>query len=467
MTTEYATVIIGAGPAGLSAAHTLCRYGAEVLLLDENRCIGGQVLRRLPSGWIGGSSYFRFGVKRAGLDLARQVSGSAAKILRNVTVMDLRRNGEITIEDQNNRLSRFRAELFLLAGGGREKFFPFNGWTLPGVISTGAAQILMKSAAVLPGENVLVAGSGALPLVVAGEIIKNGGRLAAFLDINPMSSSAELLRGGFPQIPRYAEGAMHLTRIALSRSPVFYRRRVIEAAGNRKLENVITAKVDDQGRPIPGSQKTFAADALAVGRGFVPNIELPQLIGCGLKYSPDRGGWYVKVDSQLETSLPGIFAAGEVTGIGGVKKALVEGRLAGLAMLYRLGRIDQNRFQSLAEPLRRQREQEAAFSVMINKLNRVQPGEYDTLDDKTVICRCEDVTYGDICRQIARGLVTPQELKKATRLGMGNCQSRTCGPILYEILNAFEVNDASHGPLSVRMPVKPVSLESLSRSASR
>jgi NAD(P)H-nitrite reductase large subunit len=260
---------------------------------------------------------------------------------------------------------------------------------------------------------------------------------------------------------------MQLTRIVLSRSPVFYRRRVIEAAGDRKLKSVITAKVDDQGRPIPGSEKTFAADALAIGRGFVPNIELPQLVGCELKYSPDRGGWSVKVDSQLETSLPGIFAAGEVTGIGGAEKALVEGRLAGLSMLYRLGRIDQKSFQSLAEPLKQQREKEAAFSVLINKLNRIQPGEYDTLDDKTVICRCEDVTFGEICRQITRGLAAPQELKKATRLGMGNCQSRTCGPILYEILNAFQVSDASHGPLSVRMPLKPVSLESLSRSASR
>jgi NADPH-dependent 2,4-dienoyl-CoA reductase/sulfur reductase-like enzyme len=466
MTSKWTAVIIGGGPAGLAAADTLCHYGIATLVLDENQQIGGQVLRRRPTGWKSGGDAPPIGIKRAGMKILDQVTASGAGIMRNVTVLALTPEREIMFEASNGRVDRLQAEMLLLAGGGREKFFPFKGWTLPGVISTGAAQILMKNAGVLPGRNVLVAGSGPLPLVAAGEILKNGGKLAAFIDINPMFAAAGLLRGGFSQIPRYAEGLMHLSRIVLSRSPRMYGRSVIEVAGDGKLEHVITVRIDDQGRSVPGSQKTFVTDTLAVGRGFAPNIELPHQVGCELEYSAARGGWIVKVDSLMETSLPEIFAAGEVTGIGGAKKALLEGRLAGLSMLRRAGHINLERFRSLAKPLRRQRQKEVAFAELMNKLSRIRSGEYDHLDEDTIICRCEDVTFGDIRKQMERGLETPDELKKALRLGMGNCQGRTCGPILDDMLNTFLDSKNPQGPLSVRMPVKPVSLESLGRSVS-
>jgi hypothetical protein len=366
------------------------------------------------------------------------------------------------IEDHEGRIIEAPAEYIIFATGAREKFLPFKGWTLPGVISTGAAQILMKSSGVLPAGETLIGGAGPLLLVLANEIIKNGGRVPAVMDEVYFRDQLRFLTLWRHQSRKMIESAITLSRLLFSRIPVRHGIRILEARGKAELEEVITVRLDRQGLNIPGTEARIKTACLAVGYGFTPNLELPQLAGCKLEYRADRGGWIVSVDEHLETSVANVYAAGEVTGIAGSGKAFLEGQMAALAILRRLGLLEEHGFYTRWAILRGERQKQLEFGKFLNDICRIPPGSYTAISDDTVICRCEDIRMGEIRRHIQSGFSTPTALKKATRSGMGYCQGRICGPILHDLLATFR-GEAYPDllPLSARMPVKPVRLEAL------
>jgi len=224
-------------------------------------------------------------------------------------------------------------------------------------------------------------------------------------------------------------------------------------------------RLDSRGRPISGSQETIEVDTLCLGFGFIPNIELTQLAGCEHEFDPNHGGWVPKLNETLETSLPGLFVAGEAAGVGGAAAAMLEGRIAGLAAAQKLGYLSRTELEAQVSSLTGARRRLENFARMLNTL--FWPSlELDAItSDETVICRCEEVTAGEVRTVIRQGQTSPgpgrglDALKTWTRVGHGPCQGRTCGPVLARIL-ARETGEglAKVENFRVRPPLKPIPL---------
>jgi NADPH-dependent 2,4-dienoyl-CoA reductase/sulfur reductase-like enzyme len=450
--------VVGSGFSGLVAANILAGRGLRVMLLDENIRMGGQMLRSLP--WCREPSKAG-GLRSLGFQLIEGAKRKPIEAMNRTKVLDVDHKRMLLTEKEENEIISVESGMLLFATGARERFLPFQGWTIPGVISTGAAQILMKSSGVLPARKMLISGVGPLLLAVANEFLTNGGEVLSILDMGRVREKLLLLAQGIHQLSKVTEGALHLSRIFLAHVPLLHRTAVMEARGKPELNAVVAAKLDGKGSVVQGTERIFKTRCLAVGHGFSPNIELPQLAGCALDYDEAKGGWVVAVGPDLETSVDRVFAAGEITGIAGALKSVHEGQLAAYGMLHKLGkRVD----SELLDRLRRQRARHLGFGKYFNALHRIPPQAVLSIPDETLICRCEEVRMKDIRRAFSEGHDTPGALKKALRVGMGNCQGRLCAPVIYDVLSALTKKKGKDIPLlSVRSPVKAVAMRSFLR----
>jgi NADPH-dependent 2,4-dienoyl-CoA reductase/sulfur reductase-like enzyme len=464
MNKRYDVIIVGSGMAGLAAADLLSRHGLRVLVVDDNAHAGGQLLRKPPYSVGNRSRFDPDHLKRGGMRLAERLRKSKVHFFNQAQVLGIYPERTLLVEHRNRHVCEYLADALILATGARERQLPFKGWTLPGVMATGAAQILMKSAGMLPGRKTLIGGLGPLMLVLAAEILANGGKVHALLDQSRPSQKIKVITAGSAIWPKLLEGAAYLARLTAARVPMQQGIRIVEARGQRQLEAVVCARADVNGRIIQGTERIYSTDTLAVGYGFSPNIELPQQAGCSVSYAADKGGWIVDVGPSMATSMPDIYAVGETTGIAGAGKSLIEGQIAAWDILYRQGKVNRQDFENQIGPLMRQRNRQVQYGRFINQLCRLEPDCYAGIPDETVICRCEEVTMGEVRRQLENGFSTMNGIKKATRCGMGNCQGRTCGPILFDVISAFTQRPpASVGYSSARSPVKTVSLSALAQ----
>jgi thioredoxin reductase/bacterioferritin-associated ferredoxin len=475
MIQAYDVVIVGSGIAGIAAANTLAGHGLEILVIDENPHAGGQLLRKACQETDG---FWGFDPGPGGSPRAvstRKVVQSLRPVQRPKGVTCVHQSRVLGIFSDRQLLVHVPDSLpyghagsghvleisaghLLLATGARERWLPFKGWTLPGVMSLGAAQILMKTSGILPARNTLIAGTSPLQTVLALEILKNRGKVSAVLDENHFIKKLGLL----PRLKNHGslalEGAMQMLSLMVRKVRFRQGVRVMEAKGKNELSSVVTVDLDRKGNTIPGTFHAYPARALAVGHGFSPNIELPVQAGCALDYHTDRGGWVVRVDDTLETSVPEVYAAGEITGISGAGKSFVEGKLAAVSILEKLGK--KIRSDTDVRELLRMQKQQLAYAAFLNQLCQVPLSAYEAIEDEVLICRCEGVSMGEIRKQITRGFVTSGSLKKATRCGMGRCQGRICQPVLFDILLALTGQPPEEiGSPSSRAPVKNVPLE--------
>ena len=454
--------IVGGGIAAAAAAEVLGTRGVRVLVLDENLRPGGQYLR---GGRAAGGSRVE-GTRRRGLGLLERLARGPVAVRSRTEVLGIEPGLELLASDAGGETFTVAPALLLLATGARERFIPFKGWTLPGVVSTGAVQILIKQSGVLPARETLVAGAGLFPMAVAADLVASGGRVPAVFDEMALSRRLphpRLITGNFP---KFLQGAAILGRLLFGGTAVRTGTRVVEARGRDCLAEVVTARVDPHGAVMAGSEKTHAAECLAVGYGFAANTELAQLADCELACNPGLGGWVVKVNEDLETSVAGVFAAGEITAVGGAAKSLTEGRLAGYAILRHMGLLKPGEEGEKIAGLKRTRRRQLAFARFFNAQYHASPERlkaiYGGLADEVPLCRCEDARLGDLRRAVADGFTTPAGAKKATRCGMGICQGATCKTILLDALTALTGRPpALIPPPSVRFPVKPVALGAL------
>jgi D-hydroxyproline dehydrogenase subunit alpha len=447
--------IVGSGFSGLVAANVLADRGLRVLLLDENIRMGGQVLRTLP--WSRDASG-AVGLRRHGFRLMDGMKREPIEVLNRTKVLDIDEELGLLAEEEERGIISVAPGMLLLATGARERFLPFKGWTLPGVISTGAAQILMKGYGVLPARRMLVSGTGPFLLALSAEFLRNHGKLLSILDMGGLREKLLLLTQGFYHFSKFMEGARYLSAILTAHVPFHHRTAVIEARGRGELDTVVAAKVSSSGSIMRGTERIYRTGCLAVGWGYTPNIELPQRAGCALTYNNTMGGWVVRVGDDLETTVDRVFAAGEITGIAGALKSINEGELAAYGILRKLGRdVDLRRLRLLE----RQRSRHLRSGVCFNKIHKLPDQAFQAIPDEVTICRCEDVKMGDIRRAVNEGYDTPAVLKRALRIGMGNCQGRTCAPLVYDILSSLTKRTAKDIPvLSVRSPVKAVAVRS-------
>ncbi|WP_433323514.1 NAD(P)/FAD-dependent oxidoreductase [Spirillospora sp. CA-294931] len=411
-------VVVGAGPAGLGAASGALRAGARVTLLDAAERPGGQIHRtapvelggpRLELAWPGLAWWAESSV------WAFERSGDGAPLVHVL------RGGE-----------RFALEpdALVLAPGAHDRVLPFPGWDLPGVYTAGAAQALAKGECLAVGEKVVVAGSGPFLLPVAASLLEAGSRVVEVLEANPAST---VLRGwGRPpwQVSKVGELAGYAALLARHRVPVRMGRTVVEARGDGRVEEVVTARLRADWSVVPGSERSHAVDAVCVSHGFSPRLELAVAAGCAVD-------GFVRVDGDQRTSAAGVFAAGEVTGIAGAPAAKAEGLLAGWIAGGGSPRVP---------ALRRRRDQGRAFARRLAAAHPIGDAWKEWLRPGTVVCRCEEATYGDLCRAAGdQAANAPRAVRLATRAGLGPCQGRVCGPTVAEILGS---PPAHHRPIA-------------------
>jgi thioredoxin reductase len=461
-------IIVGSGLAGLAAADLLCRHGLDVLIIDDNMHTGGQLIRNSPHANPLHRGFEPDRLKHRGRILAGALRRRAVQFLNCSQVLGIYPEHTILVEDRHRHVAEYRAKALILATGARERQLPFKGWTLPGVMSTGAAQILMKSSGILPGAKTLIGGCSPLMLVLAAEILANGGQVHAVLDQSRVAAKMKILNAGPAVLPKIFEGAFYMVRLATARVPVRQGIRIVAARGRRQLETVVTARVDFRGRIIPETEHSYATDTLAVGFGFAPNIELPQQAGCAISYSANRGGWAVAVDDAMATSVSGIYAVGETTGIAGAGKSFIEGRLAAWNLLLKKGRVGQQTYADHTRPLMSRHQQQLRYGRLLNLVCQPSPDAYADIPDDTTICRCEEISMGDVRRQVNNGFNSMKGIKMATRCGMGSCQGRTCGPVLFDIISALtRQTPVAVGCTSARAPIKTVALGALAGMATK
>jgi len=503
---RYHVAVIGAGIGGLSAARTLAGQGLDILLIDENPHMGGQFLRQpvrpdrriIPcTGHVKEHvrKYVKEHVKRhgtrerlfdrilqdpmvqAGTGLAKAVStpGSGVDILYPAQVLGIFPDRRIWIMagpapgpaiEPAARLMEIRAEILVFATGAREQYLPFKGWTLPGVMSLGAAQILMKSHRVLPGRSTAIAGTSPLMMALANDLLRYRGHVAALADGHSFLWKLGQLPFFFRHFSKLFQGTQYAARLLKHRVPVLHGYHIKETRGRKRLSGTVFARTGPDGRFLPGTERFWPVDALAVGHGFVPNIALPVQAGCRVIHDPALGGWAAAVTADMETSVTGIYAVGETAGIGGAEQSLVQGEMAGMAILEHLGAVHprQRRWDRWVKTRHRlyQRAEECrSYGALLNRICRVPSAAYGLIPDDTVICRCENITMHTIRQAVRNGFTSWGSLKKATRCGMGRCQARICGPVIEKILKALTGTEPETiGPPVSRAPVKnlPVQL---------
>jgi NADPH-dependent 2,4-dienoyl-CoA reductase/sulfur reductase-like enzyme len=359
-------------------------------------------------------------------------------------------------------LDWLEARAVIVAAGARELVIPFPGWTLPGVMTLGAAQILAKEHGVLPGQRVLLAGSGPLLLAAAAELTRHGAQVAGVLEAAHLSRWLRHAPAIWGNWDRLREAGHYLRALWQARIPYRPGWTVVQALGGDEMEAVVVARLDRRGRPIPGSRQQVPADSLCLGFGFVPNVELTQLAGCAHVFDPARGGWVPCLDQRQETSLPGLYVAGEAAGVAGAGAAMLEGHIAGMAAAHRLGRLPEEQLARELAARAGRRRRLGRFAAMLNTLFAPAPGLDALTTDATPICRCEEVSAGEVRAAIRSGAAELDALKTWTRVGQGACQGRTCGPLLARLV-AHETGRplGQAGCFGVRPPLKPIPLGDL------
>ncbi|TQK50537.1 pyruvate/2-oxoglutarate dehydrogenase complex dihydrolipoamide dehydrogenase (E3) component [Streptomyces sp. SLBN-118] len=429
----YDLAVIGAGSAGLAGAVTAAGLGLSVALLDASPQTGGQFYRH-PARAIGAARPEALHHDwSAFAQLRRRLEQSDVSLLRGHHVWAVTKEEgalwavhAVTGADGTaERSVRVRARAVLLATGAYERQLPFPGWTLPGVVGAGGAQAMLKSGLVLPGKRVVVAGSGPLLLAVASSLATAGAQVPAVIEASGYLGYARHPRALAANPRKWVEAAVHGAALLRHRVRVRLRSAVTEVHGTDRVEAVTVSRLDLDWRPVQGSGRRIECDALAVGHGLVPQIELATALGCATRPLPD-GTSAVALDGLQETSVRGLWAAGETGGVGGAQLARSEGELAGLAAAARLyGRpVREERVREL----QRRRDRMRAFADAMALSHAPAAGWTSWLTDGTEVCRCEEVTAGRIREAVTDlGARDARTVKLLTRAGMGWCQGRMCG----------------------------------------
>ncbi|WP_431301921.1 FAD-dependent oxidoreductase [Sediminicoccus sp. BL-A-41-H5] len=444
---EVPLLILGAGPAGLAAAAEAARQGITALLLDENPAPGGQVHRA-----VGGFYRPEPGAPGAdqaaeGLALIEAAAASGTEARYGATLWAIQEDGVVSWSE-GGQAQQALASVLLLCPGATERPMPIPGWTLPGVMGVGAAQILMKTAGLLPEGKTWLAGQGPLLWLYAAQLLDKGVRPAGIVDLSPAGIPWRAL----PHLPLalrapgyLLKGLDWMRRLRRAGIPVI-RAREVAALGRERLTGI----------SIDG--KEMEADLLLLHDGVVPNTQVTRALpGCAHEWDSAQMCFRPVLDAWGNTSLDGLLVAGDGGGIGGARAAALSGRIAALEAARWLGRITVEQRDALAGPLLHRRSAELAPRGLLDAL--YPPLPMARVADDTVVCRCEEITAGRVRAAVRLGAQGPNQIKAFLRAGMGPCQGRVCGPAVHALMaEARGVAPESLEPLRTRFPTKPVTV---------
>jgi NADPH-dependent 2,4-dienoyl-CoA reductase/sulfur reductase-like enzyme len=449
-------LIVGAGPAGMAAAVEARKHGLSVRVVDDQPAPGGQIWRGIESVAASprlsrlGAAYGA-GVDRAAAFRACGVIYEAQAQLWQIEP------GFKAFLTRGGKARSVTADAVILATGAQERPVPFPGWTLPGVLTVGAAQILLKTSDSVPEKPVWIAGCGPLPLLYMTQLLAAGGKIAGFLDTTPKGRGTQALwhlPRVWPRLGDLIKGASW--SLALRRAGVPIVRHVVDlrAEGDSQLRRL-------RYRTADGRQGEAAAEVLLVHEGVIPSIHAPLALGCEVRWDEAQQCHVPVLDSWGETTQPGVFVAGDGAGIAGAEAAEPRGRLATLRVAAKLGKLREAQADAAARSERRSLTRALALRPLLDALYAPRPQVFAPADE-TLVCRCEEVTAGELRKRAVEGRPGPNQLKAFTRAGMGPCQGRQCGTTLAHILAGAQNRQVAEvGFFRIRPPLKPVTLGEL------
>lgn len=473
MNTELA--IIGAGPAGLAAAEIAAARGIDTVVVDEQARPGGQISRQPPAdfaveNWLPGGIY-----KPVKQLLAGAGAPGATRWLPQTTVLALQHDPAAPLPHRYRLLlnnagntSELEASCVLIAPGCYDMPVIFPGSNLPGVMAAGGIQAFVKSQQLIPGERFLFVGSHPLQLIVADQILQAGGQVAGVVFAQRLSALWSLLKSA-PLFIRHGAKMVYFTRalirLLLKRVPIYFSRTVVQAHGDQQLQNVDIAAIDSSGTIQAGSRRNIDCDRLGICFGFLASSELARQVGARGRWSAAGGGWIIDHDPWMSTDLPGLYVAGEITGVAGADASICEGRLAGLGIARELQKIDATSAARLAQRTRTQLKSANLFAAKLLDLS--YPGRkllQQLMTEQSMLCKCEEVSVADFAQCLAENpfINDANAAKLLSRAGMGLCQGRYCHYHIAGLLAETRgIRERQIKPFNARFPAKPLTIKSL------
>ena len=461
-------VIVGAGPAGMAGAVAAAEHGIDVLVIDEQAQGGGQIFRRPPASFGVKANYGPY--RWAEQLIARFESHPRIRTMFRSTAYGVLRDRDASGMQLQIGVSgdghgeTVAAGRLLIATGAYDMPVAFPGWTLPGVMTVGAAQSLLKSQKVLAGRRIILAGSHPLLLIAAEQLMDAGAQIAEIAFARGLPSVSEAAKA-IPAAPGhlavFAEAARATAKLVARGVKISTRTIVTEALGKSSLRGAKLSRVDRNWRPV-GTSRELDGDLLLLGYGFSPSTELARQAGCEMLWSSKLGGWVVRHDASFATSAESIYIAGEPTGVAGAEQSWAEGWHAGLNIAYSLGVRTQELTKALAAS-EIHLTKSARFSSVVQ--NMFEPNRHAlahlSAPKETIVCRCELVTSERIDEVLDLNpfLSSSSALKLECRSGMGPCQGRYCeGTVSARIAEARNSDIESSGYFTAHFPIKPVVL---------
>ena len=442
-------LIIGGGPAGLAAADTALAHGMKVMLLDEQPGPGGQIYRNIVQAGeaqrkILGPDY------AAGDGLIAVLERRGLDYRPGSIVWEVTPDRTVYFTD-GGQTRAVTAGRIILATGAMERPMPFPGWTLPGVMTCGAAQIMLKTGGTV-AEGAVLAGSGPLLLLIATQMLAAGARIGAIVETTPAHNYMAALK----HLPRALRATDYL-RKGLSMTAALRRAGIPWYKGANGLRAVGVDRVEALRFTAGGKSREVACKTLLLHQGVVPNVQISRSLRLDHDWDAVQRAWRPRMDAWGETALSGIFVAGDGGGIVGAKASAIQGRLAALRA------VDAPAGE--AAPLRRALGRELSIRPFLDRLYRPR-AEFLRPGDGTIVCRCEEVTAGQIREHVRIGCLGPNQAKAYSRAGMGPCQGRICGLVVSEIIAGIRgVSPGTVGYYRIRSPIKPVTIGELATLA--
>ena len=449
-------LIIGAGPAGISAAINAKRFGLHAAIIDEQQRAGGQIYRDVaavsPSvGRILGPDYLY------GKTLVQGLEEANVECHFSTTVWDIAPDLTVSVL-KGGQSFQLRAPQIIIATGAMERASPIPGWTLPGVLSAGAAQIAMKGSGSVPTGRIVLVGGGPLLLLVACQLIDAGADVAAIVETSPQSARLSALKhvaGALMSPKLLAKGLGLIARLKKAGVPWFKAVTDVRVEGATRAEAVCFT--------CAGTQRRVNANAVLLHHGVVPNTQMTRLLRVEHDWNEAQFAWQPRLDNFGQTTRPGLRTAGDGSGIAGSIAAEASGTLAVLGAAHALGRISQDERDKLARGPRNALHAERRIRPFLDALY-FPPDWITAPSGSTIVCRCEEITAEQIASTTKLGCLGPNQTKFFSRCGMGPCQGRICGLAVTGILSReLDKKPDLVGAYHIRSPLKPIPLAALAR----
>lgn len=473
--------IVGAGPAGMSAAEAAIDCAMDVTVVDEQSAQGGQIYRQPPgdfkvSNWLNSRAY------RGGKSLLSRVSAIPdVKWLFQSTVTGIidpdysRPEGNFTLVIEGKNGTRLlSAETVLIAPGCYDMPAIFPGWNIPGVMSAGGIQAFVKSQQFIPGNCFLFVGSHPLQLIVADQIVQAGGKVAGVVFAQSRKRVFDLVRAPvavLQNLDKFALLAKALCRLMYARVPIIFNHTLVRANGEQTLRSAAIAPIDRNGTVRKEETTDIECDRLGVGFGFLASSELARQANADYTWNAARGGWIVSHDEWMRSSVPGIYVAGEITGVAGAEIAAREGRLAAIGCATALGKISLQQANDLALSSRRRLKKLRRFADLLSQVSWPGTRLLDQLvSDSANLCKCEEVTVGAFLKMMRQNphVRTANSAKLLCRTGMGLCQGRYCHHAVTRLMaRTLGLPEEAIGSFTSRFPAKPIEIHGLINSEER